>query len=53
VLGAATIDRVRHGAYRVILDGESYRAPQPLPEASNRKSEKTQKSALAKTPENA
>lgn len=32
ILGAATIDRLRHGAYRVILDGESYRSPKPLPE---------------------
>ena len=32
LLGAATIDRLRHGAYRLILDGESYRAPKPLPE---------------------
>ncbi len=31
LLGAATLDRLRHGAYRVILDGESYRAPRPLP----------------------
>jgi DNA replication protein DnaC len=34
LLGAATLDRLRHGAYRVILDGESYRAPQPLPEGA-------------------
>jgi DNA replication protein DnaC len=32
LLGAATLDRLRHGAYRVILDGESYRAPRPIPE---------------------
>lgn len=32
MLGAATLDRLRHGAYRVVLDGESYRAPRPLPE---------------------
>jgi len=30
ILGAATLDRLRHGAYRVILDGKSYRAPRPL-----------------------
>jgi DNA replication protein DnaC len=29
ILGAATIDRLRHGAYKVILEGISYRAPQP------------------------
>lgn len=30
MLGAATIDRLRHGAYRVVLDGASYRAPRPV-----------------------
>jgi len=33
LLGAATLDRLRHGAYRIILDGRSYRSPRPLPEA--------------------
>jgi DNA replication protein DnaC len=28
ILGAATIDRLRHGAYKILLDGKSYRAPQ-------------------------
>jgi DNA replication protein DnaC len=32
LLGAATLDRLRHGAYRAILDGESFRAPKPLPQ---------------------
>lgn len=40
LLGAATLDRLRHGAYRVILDGESYRAPRLFPEK--------QKNTLAK-----
>ena len=31
LLGASTIDRLRDGAYRVILEGESYRQPRPLP----------------------
>lgn len=30
LLGAATLDRLRHGAYRLTLEGESYRAPRPL-----------------------
>jgi DNA replication protein DnaC len=34
LLGAATIDRLRDGAYRVILDGESHRRPRPLPDAT-------------------
>lgn len=28
ILGAATIDRLRHGAYKVVLEGKSYRASQ-------------------------
>ena len=27
LLGAATLDRLRHAAYCVVLDGDSYRAP--------------------------
>ena len=33
LLGSATIDRLRHGAYCVILDGASYRAPRQQPYA--------------------
>lgn len=40
LLGAATLDRLRDGAYRVVLDGESHRKPRPLPEE--------QKAALVK-----
>lgn len=46
ILGAATVDRLRHGAYKVVLEGKSYRAPRPIL--------KTQKSAgqrAEKTPE--
>ena len=32
LLGTATLDRLRHGAYRLVLDGESYRTPRPLAE---------------------
>ena len=32
LLGAATLDRLRHRAHQVILDGKSYRAPRPLRE---------------------
>ena len=31
LLGAATLDRLRHGAYRLTLEGESYRSPRPMP----------------------
>ena len=30
LLGAATIDRLRDRAYRIVLDGHSYRAPHPI-----------------------
>ncbi len=33
LLGAATLDRLRHRAYQVILDGKSYRSPRPINEA--------------------
>lgn len=34
MLGVATLDRLRHGAYRVVLEGESYRDPRPGVEGS-------------------
>ena len=37
ILGEATIDRLRHGAYTVILDGKSYRAAKPIPKPVRRK----------------
>lgn len=52
MLGAATLDRLRHGAYRVILDGASYREPKPLPDTARSRTENIAKSALAKTPKN-
>jgi DNA replication protein DnaC len=32
VLAAATVDRLRDQAHRVVIDGESYRRPKPMPE---------------------
>jgi DNA replication protein DnaC len=32
LLGAATLDRLRDGAYRIVLDRDSHRKPRPLPE---------------------
>jgi hypothetical protein len=32
MIGAATLDRLRRGAYRVVLDGESYRSLRPTSE---------------------
>jgi DNA replication protein DnaC len=31
ILGAATLDRLRHGAYRIVIEGESFRKPKPMP----------------------
>jgi DNA replication protein DnaC len=31
VLGAASVDRLRHEARRVIIEGDSYRRAKPLP----------------------
>ena len=30
LLGASTLDRLRHAAYRMVLDGKSYRSPRPM-----------------------
>lgn len=41
LLGAATLDRLRHNAYRLVLDGASYRAPRPLPQGMTNSTKKT------------
>lgn len=33
ILGAATLDRLRHGAYRIVIEGESFRKPKPTPKS--------------------
>jgi DNA replication protein DnaC len=48
LLGAATIDRLRHGAYKVILDGKSFRSPRDAPGNPKKDFSKNSKSALAK-----
>ncbi|WP_457573301.1 IS21-like element helper ATPase IstB [Desulfolithobacter sp.] len=45
LLGAATIDRIRHGAYCVVLDGKSYRTTKPLPKPQKKEVEKRAKSS--------
>ncbi|NRO99700.1 ATP-binding protein, partial [Paraburkholderia sp. NMBU_R16] len=32
LLASATLDRLRHNAYCLVLDGHSYRSPRHLPE---------------------
>ena len=43
ILGEATIDRLRHGAYTVVLDGKSYRSPRPMPKPPKTSGQKTTK----------
>lgn len=45
ILGEATIDRLRHGAYSVVLDGKSYRSPRPVPKTTKSACQKNTKSA--------
>jgi len=47
ILGAATVDRLRHGAYKVILQGRSYRELQPE-KNSKQLCQRTGKSQLQK-----
>ena len=35
LMGAATLDRLRDGAYRIVLDGETRRKPRPMPEKTS------------------
>jgi len=48
LLGAATIDRLRHGAYKVVLDGKSFRSPRDNPATLKKSIPKQSKSVLAK-----
>lgn len=36
LLGASTLDRLRHAAYRLVLDGKSYRSPRPIRKSTKR-----------------
>ena len=45
MLGAATLDRIRHGAYRAVLDGDSFRNPKPIGEKGKAGVEKGGKNA--------
>jgi len=48
ILGEATIDRLRHGAYTVILEGKSYRAARPIPKLSKMVTRKSAKNVTLK-----
>lgn len=53
ILGEATIDRLRHGAYTVVLEGKSYRSPRPIPKPSKNNHQKTPKNNVLKGGEKA
>ena len=46
LLGSATLDRLRHNAYCLELDGQSYRAPQLLPKGGKTVAQKEAKSTI-------
>lgn len=48
ILGAATIDRLRHGAYTVVLEGSSYRASRKEAKAAKSKPSKSTKNDCLK-----
>jgi len=43
ILGAAVIDRLGHGAYHLVLEGNSYRTPRPSPQNPKTSSVKREK----------
>jgi DNA replication protein DnaC len=42
ILGAATVDRIRHGAYKVVLEGQSFRV-MPTPTQASKRCTKVEK----------
>lgn len=48
LLGAATIDRLQHGAYKVVLEGKSFRSPKAPPTSSKLNGRKRTKNELEK-----
>ena len=45
LLGASTLDRIRHAAYQLVLDGKSYRTPRGEAEAEKSVVAKARKTA--------
>jgi DNA replication protein DnaC len=45
LLGASTLDRLRHAAYRLVLDGKSYRTPRGDKQPENTTVEKAPRTA--------
>lgn len=51
LLGAATLDRLRHGAHQLVLDGDSYRTPKTASGGFTTPTATAPKSAVADDPE--
>jgi DNA replication protein DnaC len=51
ILGTATIDRLRHGAYKIVLDGKSYRSTKPIPKVQKTTCEKVEKNNEKNNPQ--
>ena len=47
LLASASLDRLRHNAYCLVLDGQSYRAPKQLAQPARQAPQKTSKSTPA------
>lgn len=45
LLASATLDRLRHNAYCLVLDGQSYRAPKLAPVVANKRVASTAKAS--------
>jgi len=52
ILGAATIDRLRHGAYKVVLEGKSYRSPRQSAKLDLKNCQRTEQKLPMKGGEN-
>ena len=48
ILGAATIDRLRHGAYKVVPEGKSYRSPRAASKLQPKNCQRTDKKSPLK-----
>jgi DNA replication protein DnaC len=48
ILGAATIDRLRHGAYKIVLEGKSYRSPRSVSKSQPDNCQRTDKKSSQK-----
>ena len=46
LLGASTLDRIRHGAYQLVLDGKSYRTPRTDSNSAKKQVVKRTKTAV-------